>query len=245
MSVSFESLNTNLNLKLDLPLVQSELYGYIRLDVFNILICNMLPLTPAPRLQDNKLRIDLTKIHPSLTQIQENKTAGGVLVRQSLINLIKQLGNDVPIYLTPKGIESAKMLTDMLNALIKSDKFKCDAQIFYYLYDNVECQYKLHFDITSSDIKPYNSFTLPLKQQGEAVPNADDSGIYGFFMHSEESIKVGLGSAISCRARLVDHMASFNGHRTQQFMHKFVMAGEGLNSLKWSPLVTTSNLVHN
>lgn len=28
-------------------------------------------------------------------------------------------------------------------------------------------------------------------------------------------------------------------------MHKFVMAGEGLNSLKWSPLVTTSNLVHN
>lgn len=160
MSVSFDSLNTNLNLKLDLPIVQSELYGYIQLDVFNILICNMLPITPTPRLQDKNF--DLTKIHPSLTEIQENNTAGGVIVRQSLINLIKQFDNDVPIYLTPKGIESANMLTDMLNALIKSDKFKCDARIFYYLCDNVECQYKLHFDITSSDIKPYNSFTLPL-----------------------------------------------------------------------------------
>lgn len=120
----------------------------------------MLPITPTPRLQDKNF--DLTKIHPSLTEIQENNTAGGVIVRQSLINLIKQFDNDVPIYLTPKGIESANMLTDMLNALIKSDKFKCDARIFYYLCDNVECQYKLHFDITSSDIKPYNSFTLPL-----------------------------------------------------------------------------------
>lgn len=241
---SFDSLKTNFNIDLVLLVLlrrSSEIYDFTQLDDFNIFICNMLPTTLASQAEGKKL--DLTKNHPSLTKVQENNTAGGVLVRKSLINLIKQLGNDLPIYLTPKGIESANLLTDMLNALVKSDKFKCDARMFSYLSATVDCQYKLHFDITSSVIKSYNSFNLPLKQQ--IVPNADDSGIYGFFINSEEDIKVGLGSAISCRGRVVDHMASFNGHRTQQFMHKFVMAGEGLNNLKWSPLITTSNLVHN
>jgi hypothetical protein len=40
-------------------------------------------------------------------------------------------------------------------------------------------------------------------------------------------------------------MASFNGHRTQQYMHKFVMANGGIDNLTWCPLVTCPNLIHN
>lgn len=78
---------------------------------------------------------------------------------------------------------------------------------------------------------PYATYTLPLNKQ--VVPNVHDSGIYGFFFNRPgKDTDLGLGSAVSCRARLTDHMNSFYGHRTQNYMHKFVMANGGLQYLK-------------
>lgn len=188
--------------------------------------------------------MNLATVHASLASVQENNTPGGVVMKRLFYNLVNQLGNDLPIYLTPKGIEAATMLTGMLNTLFESNSFKSDAGLYTYLSNSVTNTYKMHFDITSPMIKAYCDYTLPLGTK--VVPNAYDSGIYGFFLNTQDGgIKVGLGSSISCRARLIDHMASFYGHRTQQFMHKFVMDNGAINNLTWSPLITCDNLVHN
>lgn len=71
------------------------------------------------------------------------------------------------------------------------------------------------------------------------------SGIYGFYCNINEENYLGLGSAISCKARLIDHMHSFTGSRTKQYKHKFITEHQGINNLTWSPLITSPNFVHN
>lgn len=241
MPSSFEFHYLSLCMEFDATVTQLEglSYDFTFSDLVSSSVYCILPTAYA-----EEGDMDLTTVHASFASVQGNNTPGGTLIKQVLSNLVKQLGNDLPIYLTPKGVEAATTLTNMLNTLLESDKFKSDAKLFPYLSDNVTCTYKVHFDITSPMIKAYDNFTLPLKTQ--QVPNVDDSGVYGFFFNSgNEVTKVGLGSSISCRARLIDHMASFNDHRTQQYMHSFVMANGGLNNLTWSPLITSPNLVHN
>jgi hypothetical protein len=187
--------------------------------------------------------IDLTVIHPSFNSIQQDNTPGGLLVQKSLGNIVTQLGGYLPIYLTSQGILGAKMLSGMLNGLLQSSQFEVDTNLFPYLLDKVNCSYNLNFDVTSSIVEPLQSFSLPLKRQ--EVPHINDSGVYGFFLKTQDGLThLGLGSALSCEDRLVDHIASLNSKRSQQFMHQFILANGGISSVTWCPLITSPNLVH-
>jgi hypothetical protein len=138
------------------------------------------------------------------------------------------MGNDVPIYVTPKGVQAANQLSKMINQLVNSNKFKGDKELFSYLNSVVQCKYDLHFDITSSVIKANSKWTLPTNNQ--IILNINNSGVYGFFYTAKDnSFHQGIGSTISCKARLTDHLSSFKDHRTLQFMHKFVVNDKGSN----------------
>lgn len=41
----------------------------------------------------------------------------------------------------------------------------------------------------------------------------------------------GIGSAISCRSRLIDHMNSFNGHRLRSHLHDWIITNGGVSSV--------------
>ena len=70
------------------------------------------------------------------------------------------------------------------------------------------------FDDVDND-DPSEDASRPTKRQ--KVEDADCSGVY-VFLH--KSGKMGIGSAISCRDRLQDHLNSFYGHRPTTFLHK-------------------------
>jgi hypothetical protein len=199
-------------------------------DFVTPIIFNLIPTAYA-----EESGVELVKHHPSFSTI--DTTNGGKLIQAILDNLVAQLGDHLPIYLTPTGINSASILSPMLNAL-ETSSHEGDRVLFSYLCDSVTSSYNLHFDINLASIVPNKAYTLPLGTQ--KVPQAHGSGVYGFFFNDE----LGLGSAVSCRARLVDHMASFYNHRDQNYMHKFVMSHGGIENLTWSPLITSTNLVH-
>lgn len=66
-----------------------------------------------------------------------------------------------------------------------------------------------------NDISHVENYELPIRKQ--VVLNGAHAGVYAFI--HEETSHVGIGSAISCRSRLVDHMNSFNGHRPTTFFN--------------------------
>jgi hypothetical protein len=66
----------------------------------------------------------------------------------------------------------------------------------------------------------------------------NNSGIYIFYHNSG---KFAIGSALSFKRRLTDHLNQFKGHRTMQKLQKFVDANGGLKNLSWSPLIITPN----
>lgn len=174
--------------------------------------------------------------HAHEIDLAHDNTPGGQLIHKCLTSLTRDLRKELPLYLTPKGVDATVALTKMLNCLATSH-FKND-QVLYTFLSSVESEYSVHYSKSRNSIVPNNSYSLPLKHQ--KVLSAHDSGIYGFFLED----KLGLGSAISCRARLTDHMASFNGNRRQHFMHQYVRAKNALPELTLSPLITTPNLVH-
>lgn len=219
----------------DYSILETSSIHYSISDLFSSVIYSLLPAAAADE-------GDVTPLHSSLSALQSDSSLGGSLVMQSILNVDKQLGDNIPVYLTSKGILAAQTLSNMLNDLKASD-FGLDSQLLTYLSDSVNMNYTLHFDIQSTTVNPNNVFTLPL---GELeVPNMHDSGVYGFFFTSMDDSKLGLGSALSCEARLNDHINSFKGRRIQQFMHKYVMTNGGLANVMWSPLITSPNLVHN
>ena len=88
--------------------------------------------------------------------------------------------------------------------------------------------------LSLNTINPNILYDLPLNFQ--KVIDGDCSGIY-CFVHKETG-KFGIGSAISCRVRLIDHMNSFNGNRLNSYLHEWVLANGGLSSIKWAPIIT-------
>jgi hypothetical protein len=64
-------------------------------------------------------------------------------------------------------------------------------------------------------INTTNMYDLPIGYQ--KVVDGDCSGIY-CFKHKAIG-KYGIGSALSCRNRLNDHMNSFNSHRVKSYLH--------------------------
>jgi hypothetical protein len=188
----------------------------------------------------------ISDMDPSFYTVMKDNSPGGLLVRELFGNLHDQFGKSLPLHLTSAGLDAVKILVIHLNALFELTDFQGDINLFTYLSGQVKNVYNIHFDIFQNDVVPFNPFLLPLGNQ--VVPNAYDSGVYGFFHQVEHapsdiSIHLGIGSATSCRSRLVDHMASLKGHRPQQFMHKFILDNGGFSNTTWSPLITTSNMI--
>lgn len=82
-------------------------------------------------------------------------------------------------------------------------------------------------------------YDLPIEKQ--KVIDGDCSGIY-CFVHNKTG-KYGIGSAISIRNHMNDHMNSFNGNRLRSLLHDWVMANGGVSSIKWAPIITYDNIV--
>lgn len=55
--------------------------------------------------------------------------------------------------------------------------------------------------------------------------------------------KFGIGSAISFRNRLNDHMNSFYGNRLRSHLHEWVMNNKNLSSIRWAPIISYDNIV--
>jgi len=73
----------------------------------------------------------------------------------------------------------------------------------------------LLLELNLKKIKPIILYDLPLEYQ--KVVDGDCLGIY-CFIHKNTN-KYGIGSALFCRNRLIDHMNSFNGHRLRSHIH--------------------------
>jgi len=84
-------------------------------------------------LNTNKLK-DFN-IQPSFRTILENKTIGGILLSNVILNLYKENKLGLPLFLTPKGIKASHDLIDMLNSLPTNNnsKFKGDNLLLDYL----------------------------------------------------------------------------------------------------------------
>lgn len=79
----------------------------------------------------------------------------------------------------------------------------------------MDSHYAYNMALSLDKISHVDSYSLPIGNQ--VVTNGTQAGVYAFI--HEDTSHVGIGSAISCRSRLVDHMNSFNGHRSTTFLH--------------------------
>lgn len=195
--------------------------------------------------------MNLEHYHISFKEIQNDNSPGGKLVKISLINIIRQMGKNLPIFLTPKGIKAASAIANMLNTFLQTTTNFCsDKKLFLYLLNSSSSiDYKVHFDISVSGkittVRPPFIISKGMKQIKDITGEMalDDSGVYAFFYNKDGDVKLGLGSALCCKTRLKDHISSFKNHRVQQFMHKFIQNVNGIDYLSWSPLITCANIV--
>jgi hypothetical protein len=113
------------------------------------------------------------------------------------------------------------------------------------LFNFIREYYKLPILVLTKEIdgKLYSDleFHLPVKIKNSTSLNSkgddkdsllrkyfNESGLY-IFRH--EKGEIALGSAMNFQRRLLDHMNSFNNHRVQEKLHKFVQENGGINSL--------------
>ena len=184
--------------------------------------------------------LNLTSISPSFQSVQNDSTFGGCVIRQVLTNIITQLGGDLPISLTSTGINAATQLSEILNILSNSQN-KGDSNLITFLSESVTYNFSLNFNLSGANIVPFETFTLPVKTR--IVPSPNSSGVYGFFLPEENSIKIYLGSALSFQARLFSHISSFSGGRPITYIHNYVTASGEMSNLTWCPLISYPNLV--
>jgi hypothetical protein len=105
----------------------------------------------------------------------------------------------------------------MINLLPKNNNscFKGENLLFYFLSKNLNKLFRFNMQLSLKTIKPKIMYDLPIENQ--KVIDGDCSGIY-VFVHKTTG-KYGIGSAISFRNRLNDHMNSFNGNRLRSLLH--------------------------
>lgn len=63
------------------------------------------------------------------------------------------------------------------------------------------------------------------------------------FIKHKNNGKYGIGSALSFRNRLNDHINSLNGHRPRTILHNWIINHGGIASVYWSPIITFDNIV--
>ena len=212
-------------------------------DLFNLSSISLLITPIINTVRDTEVkRKDINyKIHSSFYTILNDKSKGGVLLSKVIYHMHSQNRLNLPLFLTSVGIKASHDLINMIN-LLPSDNnssFKGDNLLFEFLSNNHNKLFRLNMQLSLKTIKPNIMYDLPLKYQ--KVIDGDCSGIY-CFMHKETN-NYGIGSAISSRNRLVDHMNSFNGHRERSILHDWIMANGGISSVKWAPIITFDNIV--
>lgn len=109
----------------------------------------------------------------------------------------------------------------MINLLPENDNsaFKGDNLLFEFLSNNFNklFRYNMKLDLKTINLLLCTDLPSPQGTEYQKVVDGDCSGIY-CFVHKSTGI-YGIGSALSCRSRLIDHMNSFNGHRLRSRLH--------------------------
>lgn len=180
-------------------------------------------------------------LHSSFSTIFKDKSRGGLLLSKVICHISEQNSLALPLFLTAKGIKASHALIDMLNSLpVDCDsKFKGDNLLFQFLSENYNQIHRYNMELSLKEIKPICVYSLPIGKQ--KVIDADCSGIY-CFKHLYFAY-CSIGSALSCRNRLNEHMVSLNGHRPQTFFHKWVSHNGGITPIRWAPIITFNNIV--
>lgn len=181
------------------------------------------------------------KIHPSFNSILNDKSKGGILLSKVIYLLHDQNKLNIPLYLTAKGIKASQDLINMINLLPEKNNsyFKGDNILYEFLNKNYNKIFRFNIHLSLKKLIPNITYDLPIKNQ--KVIDGDCSGIYCFI--DEKTGNVGIGSAISCKNRLKDHMNSFNGHRSKSYLHEWVLENGGITSIKWAPIITYDNII--
>lgn len=185
--------------------------GYSLIGTVDAILAVLLPTVYA-----EEHTLDLASMHPSFQTITQDTSPGGLLVQKLLIHIVQQEPLGLPIFLSHLGVTASHNLIGMLNDLPHNgiSPFPGDNRIFEHLHNALGYKYTYNMLPSLTDISHIESYTLPVMN----LRNGMDSGVYAF-VHNESG-NVGIGSAISFRGRLTDHMRSFNGTRETTFMHE-------------------------
>jgi hypothetical protein len=108
------------------------------------------------------------------------------------------------------------------NSVFKGDNFLLD-----YLSSQTNIEIRYNMDNSLKTILPIDEYKLPIAHQ--RVLDGDCSGIYCF--KHKPSGKYGIGSALSCRNRLNDHINSLNGHRIRAKLHDWIINNGGITTV--------------
>ena len=158
-----------------------------------------------------------SKIHPSFHSILNDASRGGILMSQIIYHIHNQNKLNIPLFLTSRGIKASHDLINMINLLPVNNEsnFKGDNLLFEFLSKNFNKSFRFNMMLSLNTIRPNIMYNLPIENQ--KVIDGDCSGIY-CFLHTETG-NFGIGSALSFRSRLLDHINSFRGHRQRFHLH--------------------------
>ena len=113
-----------------------------------------------------------------------------------------------------------------------------------FIISNTQPDFRFNFKLTPDQITLLTQYPIELSaiKKGRNLDGnsyLNDSGVYCFQHHSG---KFGIGSSLSCLARLRDHISSFKGHRAATFLHTWINENGGTVSAIWAPIITYQNL---
>lgn len=179
-------------------------------------------------------------IHNSFFSILNDKSRGGRLLSELILHFHKENRLNIPLFLTPLGIKASHDLINKIYVLPfdKKSKFRGDNLLFDFFNTQLKPIIRYNMKSSLTTIIPIKSYNIPILYQ--KLDNADCSGIYIFF---HKTGNIGLGSALSCRDRLQDHINSFYGNRAKTFIHRWILNNGGIKSVKWAPNITYVNVV--
>ena len=156
---------------------------------------------------------------------------------------------NIHLFLTPIGVKASLDLINMINLLPSSTKisqkksdilsdFKGDVLLLEFIVNHLNPIIRYNLEFNENTYTPIKMYNIPILRQ--KVEDADSLGVY-IFKH--KSGKLAVGSALSCRDRLQDHLNSFYGHRPKTFLHEWVLENGGIESVRWAPMITYDNIV--
>lgn len=138
------------------------------------------------------------------------------MLTELILHLHKENVHNIPLFLSPLGIKASNDLIKMINILAKKQKkskFKGDNLLLEFISNHLKPIIRYNMQLSLNTFIPIKTYMIPILRQ--KVEDADCSGVY-IFVH--KSGKIGIGSALSCRDRLHDHLNSFYGHRITTFL---------------------------